>query len=297
VKLKNRSIFSFVVILALIPSGQRPQERSASLDTEFSKDYPPVLQFTKERYSNLLKEWKEFTREYNVNFLNPNQPYIVDSVLMIPNIGAININHWSKDTLTLDQMEHLFRDFLKKWGKLFNTSPGEPATYRSEEFLGKYQFMMRKTFSRANSFFGLIDLRTSTNFDQIEARISKTGTIEALRIDCAPDPDDRIFPRSRGQFPAARVTLPEALQTIDGRSIRWQGMFGEQTHQMNSASIASIERVLLHVPRYTSVGTGRQKSDSIEYRVCWEATDGMFTVYVDAVTGEFLDYHRQLFVE
>lgn len=265
-------------------------------DSIILSHYPLVIKFSPTRYQTFIKEWKDFSLEYHLNLdIKPE----FDSVLMVPHItpfiNGISLSNSKNDSLTMGEAEERLYSFLKKWGGLFNTTNAYLFTSRKEYSPG---IQNRVKFIHGEYHITIKKNPISYLFNTIDARIYVNGIIEILIVKCVPD-DPQVDPYRYHDWmrvPEPKITFTEALKIYDNHPIQYWSFGGKKTRFMNASSIRSMECTPTYVPRYTFINHN-DRLDSVEFRLCWKVTDQEFNVYIDAMTGEFLDYHDQLFTE
>lgn len=232
--------------------------------------YPFTLKFSPERYAVFASEWQKFSAEYNIPATIP----AFDSALMTPlAIPPVDLLPATSETLSIAQAHDAILGFMHQWSLLFNTDGYFHVQYENDlPWDRSYAFRFSR-YSQEIYFF--------SSLNSAGGRVSHDGILSNFESYCVP-----VIPINAH----AAYSLEDAIHIAVGQKLIYYGWQGQDTVVVTPGMIEEAVLMPKMVPTY-SVPSYRYAS--IEYRYCWRLKVRVYYVYVDAVTGEFLDYKEQ----
>lgn len=237
------------------------------IEVPIPKGYPPIVKFTQERYDNFIQQWRKFTQAYNFDFYVP----WFDSNLMIPEFPSVYLLNTPSDSLTLDSARTLLLTFIDEWHALLNASQSELTETEAwyNYWLKEYYFEYRKKFP------GNFD---ASGLNMIIARVTIEGQLAFIISNCAPTVNVPTL---------VRIDSLKAKYKLLGKKMFYFDSAGrkEFTLTMNNLYESEITDIILG--GYSTTSSGLLP---LEYRHTWKIRTNIYYLYVDAITGEDLNY-------
>ena len=234
--------------------------------------YPAILKFSQARYDAYVAMWISLTKKYNFD-QPPPRP---DSVLMVPFDwdGSIDLFPETEDTLTGEEVSQRLHDFVDEWKDLFNLPKEEidRISWRSE--YGAYWFHIYKKSPYEND-----DSHYIHGGVAIKARATLDGKLTHFDVNSGPAMPIPAVVNYDSSY--AKIVLRGKL-ILDGYSGRDTLILSYQT----LTSPVVVPLILIRYDPHTYMGRS-----AIEYRRAWRFTAGFQYIYVDAITGEDLNYN------
>ncbi len=240
--------------------------------------YPYISEFSQARYEGVRNSWAEFADSFGLPAALPP----IDSVNMIP-VGyfpSVNIFYTHQDTITEAGAEARFLGVVDRWPLLFNSSSSELVrnSVSYNPTLPGYEFFYEKKFNGAHNPTGMNAIRVSVRLD---------GTA-FIQTTCAPTV---LIP------PVVNISPGQALRAVEGKMLTYYDWVGRKTDTISARTVKSSQLTIALIPRYRDPGYQDYIAlRSVEYRNCWQLTTRVFQVYVDAITGEDVDYAQQYII-
>jgi len=245
--------------------------------------YPKVVRFTPERYEQFIEQWVLLAPRYDID----PSAITIDSVLMTPrSLGtgnswnAINLFPGLKDTITIDQAKERLLQFIDEWKELFHVSSHELTLL--SEWCNPYEQSYTITYHKAYPYPHM-DFWTSA-FRNVTAVIRTSGVLKYFSSECAPNLDIPNY---------VNITADQAKQIARGKEWQFYDWGGKNSLRLSNDLSEPTELEQILVPRYTRTKSSYDRLDSIEYRQCWKITTPVYYIYVDAITGEDINYAIQ----
>ncbi|GEM_PF-5903559 len=268
--------YSFCLLIIALSSCNRESTLIVEPPPVIPKDYPATLKFTQERYNNYVATWIRFAQQYG----KPLSPPAFDSVLMKPVHDAftsIDLFPDRTDTVTIDDAEARLSTFIDDWKDLLGTTWAEVTvdSKQDDPSFKEYFFWIHKRFPYGTN--------VSLSFaSRLTIHITHAGVISLLLDNCLPTL----------AIPAVvNIDSVRAKQTVCGKQLIYYDWGGRQTLTISNQTVKCAEIAAVAVPRWSdSLFTRRV---AIEYRNSWRIRTWVFDVYVDAITGEDLNYAEQ----
>lgn len=260
----------FIVLIGCNPESNVVVEAPGAIP----QGYPQILKFSQERYNTYVATWVLFAQKYDVSLVPPP----VDSVLMIPaNLDSYSIDLFPErsDTIPLNLVQSRLYDVIDEWHELFNVSSYELENKTGEESIpGRYVFQPRKIYPYGPN------VSLSLGDNELLIHITHTGVI-ALFIDkCAPSLDIPTL---------CNFDSNKAKSKLEGKKLIYYDWGGRDSLILSHDTMKRSEFAAVLVSRWSG-GSGRI---ALEYRRAWKIVTPIFYVYVDALTGEDLNYQEQ----
>ena len=263
------------ILLARYPGCN--QEHAILVPPFTPPNYPYVLQFSQERYVALQNAWSEFADSFGLSHTLP----AIDSVNMVPRGEfSANIFYGSTDTITFAGAEERVLGVIDRWHLLFNAFSTD-LVMRSRiagPNPSDYLFTFEKQFNGRSNPTGLNIIQVSIQHD---------GTA-SFTTACAPTV---LIPA------IVNITAQQALQAVQGKTLIYYDWTGKKTDTVSAKTVKSSLVTIALIPRYASPDYHDYLSmRSVEYRNCWQLSTEVFHVYVDAVTGEDVNFAQQYII-
>jgi hypothetical protein len=240
--------------------------------------YPPTLRFSEERINKFNQLWTKFKNKYKFN----NAKIEIDTLLLIPDLRTdhgINILPSLKDTITNEYALAVILKFIDEWKELFNVSSSElilVAQGEQNDLRGElYYFQFEKRFPYQ------LEISDPSKSGKVNVQISKLGVLHYFHSNCVPT---LLF--SSGDI---SINENQAKEVIIGKEISYGG-WKSLIKKINISKDDIISTNLTMTLVYRWSHPRDLKTRYVEYRKAWKISLNCWDVYVDAVTGEDLDY-------
>jgi hypothetical protein len=232
--------------------------------------YPAVLSFSKSRYDAYVEKWISLTKKYNFSQLPP-EP---DSVLMVPRdwSGSIDLFPQTEDTVTAEEASERLLEFVDEWKDLLNLSRADIGSVSWTTDADSYWFHLRTTLP-----YGA-DVSTSISGGGLfKTRITHEGKLTYFVDDCAPSlpiPSTINYDSNFAKIVLRGKVIPD-------------GTYSQDTLIVSDETLTSPVVAALILTRWDPLYRTRT---ALEYRRAWRFKAGIYYIYVDAITGEDLNY-------
>jgi hypothetical protein len=233
-----------------------------------NQDYPGIIRESAERRTRAEREWQRLLDSSKLASMPPDLYPIIATPRSLPGSGGVPLitttSEAAPDESTLREAVKLFID---RWRELLGADPAALSLTKSDQVNGEWRF----TYRQASYPF-----RIAGGFGVLTASLSPEGRLLKL--------DDRLIPLVQVPVNPALDRAAAAGKLI-GRTFSHRDDAGnERELRINSADeVNPRQLVILPV----------EKPDHIEVHLAWEIIAGkspVFTVFVDAVTGEELKH-------
>ena len=207
---------------------------------------------------------------------------MIDSAKMIPagNFPSINILLGSHDTLPMTDAEQRAMSIIDRWHILFNAF--------------SFELIKRSWYENSNPPAYIFDYEKKFN-----GELNPTG-MNSIRITVGHDGTTIFYTNCAPTFiipPLINISKERALKAVEGKILRYYDWTGVQSDTISSRSVTVSTITIALIPRYYApVISSYMALTSIEYRRCWQLTTTVFQVYVDAITGQDLDFAQQYII-
>jgi hypothetical protein len=242
--------------------------------------YPSVITKTDGRVDVTIRRWSSFRQEYpGLNGVSAEFDELLGVVKRIQSEPGIPL---FEDTTKIYSMEDVvvgLESLLDQWGDLFNVSSENVREqyFQKERSMVSDREWYHLEFSRAYQY----PYEQYVSMKQLLVLIDTHGRI--FYVGCEVVPELPIPPESQ-------VSSAEALTKILGKELTYYDWGGKQTYTVSSDRVQRTRLVSSVMPRDT------HSFDRLEYRLCWVFDTGIYDIFVDAITGEDLDFLKQLVI-
>lgn len=272
--MKLKPIICLILLASL--SGERDSTLIVEPPAVIPGGYPATLRFTEERYNRYVATWIRYAQTYNKSLVPP--PF--DSILMTPvhyELTPVALFPGQSDTVTIDEAQARHFTFIDDWQELLSTTSAELTvdTKQDHAVIKEYFYRLHKTFPYGTKV-------SYSLAGGLNIHITHAGVILFLRNYCLPTVD----------IPAIiAVDSLKAKRTLTGKQLVYFDWGGRKILTISDRTIQYAEIAAVAVPRWADSLCTRRVA--IEYRGAWRIRTGIFDIYVDAITGEDLNYAEQ----
>ncbi|GEM_PF-4800900 len=233
--------------------------------------YPRIWSSSSERVAEKLPRANQFASTFNVELAG------FDSVRAIPlyNLGSgIDLFPNQTGTVSEEELQDSIMAFLARWGDLFNIHSFQVIYYSSVHYdTISVHYYYEKSVSGTRSLFAPLG--------RFRVHVLYNGIVKELSSTCVPDNYISGIPQ---------VSMTYAYSVINNKQLKYCGWVGEQTLVVTPDKVSEAILDLISIERRDYMNN---KLLSIEFHHCWRFKLPVFYVYVDAITGEDLNYAYQ----